>query len=279
MCPVADTARMRARVRFAPPGATGVVEAGWLVGKTGRVDERRFHAWCLVLIVDGRGEHEACGRREAVGRGDLLLVRPDEPHAYGPPGGAAWTEVFLTCAGPVAEGLDRAKLLAPDDAEGRPLRVLSALPPTARGAFSAIADDFLAAGADADGVLLARVHLLLAGLAGRREEDSWTARAQRMLGSGLAAPLPPERVAAELGMPYGRFRRAFRAATGLAPAAYRLHCRLQAAKRILVERPDATLADIADATGFCSAFQLSRMFSRACGVSPSAFRAGRGVAS
>lgn len=256
---------MRARVRFAPAAGTGVIEAGVLVDKSAEVAARVFPAWCLVLVTAGGGGYRWPGARAAVGAGDLLVVVPDERHAYGPDPAGAWSEIFLTLAGPVADAVGA----------GLP-HVLPARAPAFRREFARIADEFIATGHDPGGVLLARLHLLLASAASAPADDGggWLRSAQALLAARPERPLAPAAVARAVGMEYRRFRRDFRRAVGMPPAAYRLHCRLAEARRLLIERPDLPLADIAAATGFCSAFQFSRIFRRHHGVPPSRERRG-----
>lgn len=77
--------------------------------------------------------------------------------------------------------------------------------------------------------------------------------------------------ARELGLPYGRFRKAFRAAVGIGPGEYRLRRRLDRARAALLEgsRP---IAAIAAELGYASPFTFTSIFRKHVGVSPSAWR-------
>jgi len=79
------------------------------------------------------------------------------------------------------------------------------------------------------------------------------------------------RLARDLGMGYERFRKVFRAATGVAPDAYRIRRRIDRARRLLVGS-DATLADIATELGYPNPFAFSAQFKRHVGESPEAYR-------
>ncbi len=79
--------------------------------------------------------------------------------------------------------------------------------------------------------------------------------------------------ARELGLPYGRFRKAFRAAVGIGPGEYRLRRRLDRARAALLEgsRP---IAVIAAELGYANPFTFTTLFRKHVGVSPSAWRKG-----
>jgi AraC-like DNA-binding protein len=73
------------------------------------------------------------------------------------------------------------------------------------------------------------------------------------------------------GLSVGHFARAFRQSTGLAPHAWLLRTRVERAK-IMLRRPGASLALIAQACGFADQSHFTRVFSRQVGVSPAAWR-------
>jgi len=67
------------------------------------------------------------------------------------------------------------------------------------------------------------------------------------------------------------FIRAFKQSTGVPPHQFMIRRRLDRAKELLAER-NATIAEIADRTGFGSPVQMTRAFRRIVGTTPSAFR-------
>ncbi|MFK7692746.1 helix-turn-helix domain-containing protein [Paenibacillus sp. HJGM_3] len=78
-------------------------------------------------------------------------------------------------------------------------------------------------------------------------------------------------LADKLGLAGPQLTRRFQAAYGTAPVAYATEVRLARARRLLVES-DATLDSIADQCGYPNGFYLSRVFTRAMRLSPSAYR-------
>ncbi|MCA9672996.1 MAG: GlxA family transcriptional regulator [Myxococcales bacterium] len=79
-------------------------------------------------------------------------------------------------------------------------------------------------------------------------------------------------LAARVGMSARNFARVFKREIGSTPAAYVERVRLDAA-RAQLESSDATLEAVAERCGFGSAETLRRVFGRAFGVAPSAYRA------
>jgi len=66
----------------------------------------------LFFIEDGRGWHHINGRRVALDRGDLVLIRPDDEHGFTTPRGGGFTMVNLAFA---AEAVDHLRQRYFDD--------------------------------------------------------------------------------------------------------------------------------------------------------------------
>jgi transcriptional regulator GlxA family with amidase domain len=104
------------------------------------------------------------------------------------------------------------------------------------------------------------------------EAEDWLETARQALSGGVGAPSLQE-IAANAGLGYETFRKAFKAATGESPARYRRRQRLAQAA-LMMQRADLSLEMIAGALGFCDAFHLSKAFKQEHGVSPASHRAG-----
>jgi AraC family L-rhamnose operon regulatory protein RhaS len=66
--------------------------------------------------------------------------------------------------------------------------------------------------------------------------------------------------------------------TGLTPLQYLLRCRVEQATRLLAERPELSITDIAFACGFNSSQYFATIFRSATGCAPSEYaRQGEGV--
>lgn len=73
------------------------------------------------------------------------------------------------------------------------------------------------------------------------------------------------------GWSTGYFQRAFRRRFGLTPIHYQQQVRVEAAKTLL-RSTDHTLAQIAEATGFCDEYHLNHVFRQQVGLPPGRFR-------
>ena len=96
-------------------------------------------------------------------------------------------------------------------------------------------------------------------------------RAKEMLAGDLSGGIPLHEIAAECGLSASHFSRAFRRSTGLAPHAWLIRTRVEAAQAMLRAR-DAPLSEIALACGFTDQSHFTRVFTRRIGLSPGAWR-------
>ncbi|MCC2112483.1 MAG: helix-turn-helix domain-containing protein, partial [Hyphomicrobiales bacterium] len=109
---------------------------------------------------------------------------------------------------------------------------------------------------------------------GRAEgRDRRLVEAIRIMESRIDRPVTIAAIARRLGISARALELIFRREVGLAPGAYFLMLRLNAARRLVVDTR-LSFADIAGRTGFSSAASFSRAFRRAFQRSPSQMRGG-----
>ncbi len=96
-------------------------------------------------------------------------------------------------------------------------------------------------------------------------------RSKDMLAGDLTGFTPLHDIAGACGLSVSHFSRAFRRTTGLAPHAWLLHMRVEAAKEML-RRRDAGLSIVALACGFADQSHFTRVFTQRVGLSPGAWR-------
>ncbi len=253
-------------------GALLVTDAGCFPRAAGhRIDRPRgTEEAILLLCAAGAGWLELDGRRQHVEPGDLLVIPPGAPHAYGADERRPWTIWWLHVRGDLATEAARAlgdgaprRLRSPE----RALVLLDELiaqlergqTPAHLAAVSALCWSLLAT------ALSERM---------RPDETAPLARAMRRLDERLAEPVTVPELAAHAGVSASHLRALFRDATGAGPIAY-LQARRMARARILLDTTELTIAAIARETGHPDPLYFSRRFARDHGISPSAYRAQR----
>lgn len=110
-----------------------------------------------------------------------------------------------------------------------------------------------------------------ASLRAQPARSSSLAELQRWLPDHLGDDLTVERLAERAAMSPRTFARAFRAETGMTPAAHVEELRVEAARRLL-ETSDLTVGEIARRVGLTRAETLHRAFARRTGTTPAAYR-------
>jgi AraC-like DNA-binding protein len=79
------------------------------------------------------------------------------------------------------------------------------------------------------------------------------------------------RLAALAGLSQAHFSRAFKVSTGMAPYHWQLDARIRRAQAMLLDT-NASLVDVAEATGFADAVHFGRTFRKLTGATPAAWR-------
>jgi AraC family transcriptional regulator len=96
-------------------------------------------------------------------------------------------------------------------------------------------------------------------------------RSKDMLAGDLTGATPLDQIALACGLSVSHFSRAFRRSIGLAPHAWLLQARVEAAKAMLRGR-GSSLSMVALACGFADQSHFTRVFTRRVGLSPGAWR-------
>jgi LacI family transcriptional regulator len=130
-----------------------------------------------------------------------------------------------------------------------------------------------------DGKTPPRTPLLVppAGIVARQSTDTRAVadptlrHALELLGANLARPYGADQLAAALGLPRFKVDRLFASGLGRSVGDELLRQRLARVK-LLLKRPELTVASIARQTGFCHAAYLTNTFKRAFGITPRAWR-------
>jgi len=96
-------------------------------------------------------------------------------------------------------------------------------------------------------------------------------RSKEMMAGDLTGATPLRDIADACGLSVSHFSRAFRRSTGVAPHAWLLQARVEAAKALLPKR-ESSLSKIARACGFADQSHFSRVFTQRVGLTPGAWR-------
>lgn len=255
----------------------GVLQLAGLLQNAPGIDPRSMRvlgSFALVLLVAGKGYYQdARGTRRDLVPGDVVVVFPDVPQAYGPSGPGGWTQVYFVFAGPQFELWRQSGLLRPDHPvlrvgaapywRERLAHVLEGDPQGRRGG-----------GIRALGRLVEVVAELIAADAEARSpgRDRWLERSLMLLGHRTAQGwLAPQDVAREVGLTYESFRKRFVQLSGESPGQYQRRRRLDWA-RAAIYQGDRTIKQIADELGFCDVFHFSKAFKQVVGTTPSDYR-------
>jgi AraC-like DNA-binding protein len=236
---------------------------------------RVLGSYALVYLTEGGGLYQMHGQASRPCRaGDLLVVFPEIPHAYGPEAGGRWSEVYVVFEGEIFDLWRRTGILTPE----RP--ILRLLPVNQYAKL--LGDISGRRGGDDPARQLEQVCRLQsflalalaknrgneAGSENRLWPDWVTAAVEQM---EKAPPVLLEEIARRAGLSYESFRKKFHAVTGISPARYRNRIVIVRARKLIYEERLSN-KELADQLGFCDEFHFSRRFREATGRSPSEFR-------
>jgi AraC family transcriptional regulator len=244
-----------------------------------RLARHAHEAPAITLVLHG-GFLETYRRGPVQCRaGGLLVKPPGEAHtnAYGPRGACSLLidrvsvdDETSRLAAPLYDGV---RYLAGGAPNRLALRVAAEL--RAMGGARVGAPD-AAARLAIEGLLL---EMLAAALRARDEalggaDPAWLRRAVEYLHARRRAPVRLAELADAAGVSPVRLARAFRRRFGETPGAYQRRLRVEWARDALAHT-DRPLAEVALEAGFTDQSHLTRVFARATGVTPAAFRRGR----
>lgn len=230
----------------------------------------------LLWISAGRGvfESAATGCQE-VGPGSAFLLFPNLWHRYAPDPATGWTEHFVEMTGPALERLKKEGVLKPQAPlfrAGNDSRLPEGFDELGRLAREGGPGGRARMAALAMYLLAQAIH---AGLEpGQTGEERAVREAEARMREELGGRLKMRELAREFGIPYDRFRRRFKALTGLAPKQYHRQLQIRRAQESLLYS-ERSLGEIADELGFDSAFHFSAAFKEHAGQSPSFWRKAR----
>jgi len=267
--------------RSAGRGAeAAMLGAGFMLKPGLRVDTLKACAahYSAVYVLRGRGLYrDHRGREFALQPGHVFQRFPALPHTLLIEPDSAWAECFVACDAATQAALTRLgfpNLQAPVCAPGLTLRLVQRIDRLLQSLEQASGRDLPA--------LLPTVYETLQDLctadAAAARPDEATRLVETMcqlLGRDLDCREPVPELLRGMNAGYERLRKLFQARLGISPAAYRIRCRVDAA-RALLSAPDARVKEVAFQLGYPSAYAFSAQFKQVTGRSPLQFRQGHG---
>ncbi|WP_143340708.1 AraC family transcriptional regulator [Demequina sp. NBRC 110057] len=237
----------------------------------GRTREHGAREAIVMVCARGAGWVEVAGRRYAVSTGDAVVLPPGRPHRYGASPSAPWTLWWCHLRGADVDELLEATGAGADRPViglNRPERVIGLLDEVVTA---------LEGGATPAGLLTASgaAWRMLAQVAADRVTPGSGSPLERAIGhleDNVARTVSVGEVAALVGVSPSHLGALFRGATGGGVLAYQSSLRMGRARGLL-DGTEMSVGEIAAAVGYEDPLYFSRRFSRAHGLSPSAYRA------
>jgi len=255
-----------------------------------RLGPKVFDYWLIHYVESGFGTFTCEGKTYSLRRGDSFIIFPGVLVSYESDRQSPWAYRWIAFKGEAVE-----RLMA---ATGFSLSM-----PTVRsersgigGWFERVKKVFQEKPSGVNLWASGYLQLLLAEYAeaihSSMEHDAWEngndddIGASDMKGSGVtlarqaihylsmqyAEPVTIENMAESLGYNRAYLSRVFRQHTGVNPVTFLLQLRLDRARRLLRERLELTIEQVASSVGFQDALYFSKQFRRKYGESPSEYR-------
>jgi AraC-like DNA-binding protein len=247
--------------------------AGHLRERMAGVDQAIF-----IFCAHGRGWCEVAGQRHDVGPGQLLVVPPNVPHAYGADAEQPWTIPWVHAAGAnvglylqeLGSSVERPVLSLGDDAQLRSLfeEVLEVLEHGYAPTLLLCASHALA---HLLGVMILRARQPAGGNLAPEQKIPLTIQHMKQ---HLAVPLHLSTLAGLANLSPSHFTALFKRQTGYAPIDYFIRLRIHRAAQLL-DTSRLSVKAVAVEVGYADHFYFSRAFKRINGAAPSLYRARR----
>lgn len=251
-----------------------------------RVGPKVVDYFLLHHVLSGKGRFRTAEFEGELGPGDSFLIQPGQLNEYVSDEAEPWRYRWVAFAGSQAQALVAAAGLGP-------------LTPVAhtgddrspRERCKAIFECFRMRDASASMAASGHLHLLLADLYAAGENGSFQQPARPdshsdelvrlaigYLSTQYAEPITIEAMAETLGYNRAYLSRLFKRQVGLSPVTFLTKLRIDHGKRLLRERPELTVEQIASSVGIQDALYFSKQFRRWHGQSPTEYRTAVGRA-
>jgi len=245
-----------------------------------RVGPKVVGYYLLHHVISGSGKFQLGDYEGVLGAGDTFLIPPNQLASYVSDESDPWRYRWVAFAGTRADDL----VASAGMGLARPVVSTGAsLVPEER--CRSIYEAFLARSRSASLEAAGHLLLLLSVLqehaaesgtpAPLRPESHNEELARQVIGylsAQYAEPVTIEGMAEALGYNRAYLSRLFKAQTGLTPATFLTKYRIDQARRLLRERPELTVEQVASSAGFQDPLYFSKQFKRWYGQTPTEYR-------
>lgn len=229
----------------------------------------------LILCVQGKGWVKFDRREYSIAPGQLLVIRPNQPHSYGADCDEPWTIYWCHASGSVAESFGECLIgenASPVLGIGDYPRLITL--------FTEMLDELeqgcgfchLLLSSSALSYLLALVWKFSRAQGGNGIDSTVRVRqVAEQLRQHPRRAVSVDALAATANLSASHFCNIFKRITGFAPIEYLLHVRIRRACELL-DTTDEPIKRIASEIGFSDPLYFTRVFTKVHGLSPSAYR-------
>ncbi|MCC3375798.1 AraC family transcriptional regulator [Cohnella sp. REN36] len=235
--------------------------------------------YLLHHVLSGRGRFRAGDTDAELRAGHTFLIHPRQLFSYESDREAPWRYRWVAFAGEPAAALLAEAGLGPDRAVAD-TRGDRSPGECCRAIYEALRERRRSASLEAAGQL----HLLLAALQEaspesgpalprpNSHEEELVRQVIVYLSTQYAEPVTIEAMAETLGYNRAYLSRLFKRHAGVTPMGFLARLRIDHGRRLLRERPELTVEQIASSAGFRDALYFSKQFRRAYGETPTDYR-------
>ncbi|MBD2872361.1 AraC family transcriptional regulator [Paenibacillus arenilitoris] len=245
-----------------------------------RLGPKVYDFYLMHIVLGGKGTFQCEGSVHELHAGHTFLIEPEQLISYESDGDEPWLYRWVAFHGAQAAPLAKAAGFTRE----RQVALL-ADPRRAAVLFRRIYDTFRSGGSAADMKAAGYLHLLMAEYktllhpdggdsprAGQAEGDRLLRQVVHYLSTQYAHPVSIEQMAESLGYNRAYLSRLFKQRTGVSPVTFLLKLRIDTARRMLRERPELTIEQVAASVGLQDALYFSKQFRKLHGQSPTAYR-------
>jgi len=237
---------------------------------------RVLQEYQLIYITRGEGvfESKSMGRVDVKG-GTVFILFPNEWHRFKPKKEKGWDEYWVGFKGEAIDRLQEASFFLPGNSLidiGLQENIINTL--------KTIIDYTKQETAGYQSVISGAVMYLLGQVYSLTRQNVFHAedrienivnKACILLRENFENDVSIEQIASDMHIGYSRFRKIFKAYTGMAPGQYLMQLKIEKAKLLLRDK-SRLIKEISDQLHFDNSFYFSKLFKLKTGVSPGQYR-------